>query len=275
MASGGIEVQIHGAVPPATAAALSAHIAEAYARLAPAARPVLEVRLADTRERMAALAAADKARHGISTAGDEGFACAHDAFEDRPRITICVEALGEPRGPALSALRHEVGHAVLHGRRLFYQVRLDAALRGAGAHRGLGEQALLQLLFFVAVAVKDWAVSRLLLRHGLAEDVRALAWDLLTPSEEDRMAWGMAEPIESLRLLWAASQLKPLLNAAPLRALPEGAEVESRAREMLRYLPAPKSAALLELAWSIVPDLGDDTHVNIARATGSLLATGF
>ncbi len=274
MRSGGLEVQTHGAVPPVKAEALCACIAEAYARLAPAPRPVLEVRLVDTRERMAALAAADKARHGIGTAGDERFACAHDAFEDHPRITVCVEALWEPGGPALAALRHEVGHATLHGRRAFYQVRLDVALRRRGAQRGLSDRALLQLLFFVAVAVKDWEVSRLLLRHGFAEDVRALAWDLLIPSEEDRMAWGMAEPIESLRLLWAASQLKPLLHAAPLRALPEGAEIESRARELLRYLPAPKCAALLELAWSIVADLGDDTHANIVRAAEHLLAVG-
>jgi hypothetical protein len=44
---------------------------------------------------------------------------------------------------------------------------------------------------------------------------------------------------------------------------------------MLRYLPAPKCAALFELAWRIVPDLGDDTHLNIARATEYLLAARF
>jgi hypothetical protein len=275
MRSGQLDVQIYGAVAPAQAEALSAHLAAAYARLAPAPRAVLAVRLVDTRERMAALAAADKARHGISTAGDEGFTCAHDAFEDAPRITVCVEALGDPRGPALAALRHEVGHAVLHGRRVFYEVRLDAALRRAGAHRGLGDQALLQLLFFIAVAVKDWEVSRLLLRQGFAADVRALAWELLAPSEEDRRAWQIAAPIEELRLLWAASQLKPLLHAAPLRALAEGPEVEARAREMLTYLPPPACQALLALAWRLAAALGDETHENIAQATASLLAAGF
>lgn len=275
MRSGELELQTYGVVPPARAEDLSAHLAEAYAQLAPAPRPVLEVRLVDTRGRMAALAAADKARHGIDTAGDEGFACVHDAFEDRPRITVCVEALGEPGGPALAALRHEVGHAALHGRRAFYQVRVDAALGRAGAQRGLSERPLLQVIFFAAVAVKDWEVSRLLLRHGFGEDVRALAWELLAPSEEDRMAWRMAEPVEALRLLWAASQLKPLLHAAPLRALSEGPEVEARAREMLRCLPAPACEGLLDLAWRIAADLGDDTHANIARATESLLAAGF
>lgn len=126
MRSGTLEVQTYGAVPPATAEALRAHLAESYARLAPVPAPALLLRLVDTREHMAAVAAWDKARYGIGTVGDEGFACSHDAFEDRPRITVCMEALGEPRGAALAALRHEVGHAALHGRRSFYQVRLDA-----------------------------------------------------------------------------------------------------------------------------------------------------
>ena len=138
----------------------------------------------DSHERMAALRAEDKARHGIGTVGDEGFACAHDAFEDRPRITVCVEALGKSAGPRLAALRHEVGHAALHGRRLFYEVRMDTALRRGAALRGLAEPALLQLLCFVAVAAKDWEVRHLLLRHGFKEDVWTLARELPAPRGE-------------------------------------------------------------------------------------------
>ncbi len=272
---GEIDLRVHGTVPPGMAEAIGATIAEAYRRLAPTPPARLEVRLVDTRARMAALAAEDKARYGIGTAGDERFACAHDAFEDRPRITVCVEALGWPRGPALAALRHEVGHAALHGRRAFYEVRMDAALRRAGALRGLDGSALLQLIFFVAVAVKDWEVSRLLLRHGFADDVRTLAWELLAPSEEDRMAWRLAEPVGSLRLLWAGSQLKPLLHAAPLRTPQDAAEVEARAAQMLHYLPAPAGRALRDLACRIAAQLGDDTHANISYAAGQLLAAGF
>ncbi len=277
MISDELDVQVHGAVPGTTAEAVAALIAETYQRLAPPPRVPLGLRLAGTRERMAALGAADKARYGVATSGDEGFLCAHDAFEDRPRITICVETLGElgEGTSATASIRHEVGHAALHGRREFYQVRTDAALRGAGATRGLNEPPLLQLLFFVAVAVKDWEVSRLLLRHGFAEDVRTLAWDLLAPSQEDQMAWRLAEGHAGLWLLWAGSQLKPLLHAAPLRALPDAPEVEARAAKMLGCLPPPSAQALLGLAWRIAADLRDDTHANIQRASGHLLGAGF
>ena len=275
MISKELDVRVHGEVPPTTVETIAGLIGEAYECLVPSPRPRLEVRLADSRERMAALAAEDKARHGIRTAGDEGFTCAHDAFEDRPRITVCVEALSRLRQGDIAALRHEVGHAVLHGRRAYYEVRMNASLRRAGAVRGLNEAALLQLLFFVAVAVKDWEVSRLLLRHGFAEDVRALAWDLLAPSEEDRMAWGMVEAAPALRLLWAGSQMKPLLHAAPLRDLQEAAEVEARAAQMLYYLPDPTRRALLELAWRIAARLRDDTHANIRHAAEHLLVAGF
>jgi hypothetical protein len=272
---GGLTVQIHGAVSSETASAVAGHIAEAYETLAPPPRAPLEVRLVDSRERMAALGAADKARYGIATAGDEGFACAHDAFEDRPRITICVEAFERPGGSSVAALRHEVGHAALHGRRVFYEVRLDADLRRAAALQGLNEASLLQLLFFVSVGAKDWGVSRLLLRHGFLDDVRALAWEMLAFSEDDRMAWRLAKGVPALRILWAASQFKPLLHAAPLRALPEGREVEARAGEMLHYLPEGRRDRLVKLAWSTASDLGDDTHANITLAAGRLLEEGF
>ena len=275
MLIGGLKVQIHGAVPSGTASAIAGHIAEAYERLAPPPRLPLEVRLVDTRERMAALGAADKVRYGITTTGDEGFACVHDAFEDRPRITICVEAFERPGGFPVAALRHEVGHAALHGRRAFYEVRLDAELRRAAALRELNDAGLLQLLFFVSVGVKDWEVSRLLLRHGFLNDVRALAWDMLAFSEDDRTAWRLAEGVPALRLLWAASQLKPLLHAAPLRALPEVGEVEARAGEMLHYLSGARRDLLVELAWRTASDLGDDTHANITLAAGTLLDEGF
>ena len=268
-------VHVYGAVPPERARAVAGLLAETYERIAPSPRLPLEVRLADTRGRMAELATADKARHGVTTVGDEGFACAHDAFEDRPRITVCLEALENAGGSPLPALRHEVGHACLHGRRAFYEVRMGAKLRRAAASHGLDEAALLQLLFFVSVGVKDWEVSRLLLRHGYLEDVQALAWELLAPSEEDRMAWQISEGVPALRLLWAASQLKPLLHAAPLRALPGGAEVDARAAAMVDYLPAPARGALLGLAWCVADGLGDDTHANIRRASAQLLAAGF
>lgn len=274
----GLDVRTYGAVSPETAEVIAGLIGDPYERLALPPRARLEVRLVDTRERMAILGMEDKARYGIGTVGDEGFACAHDAFEDRPRITVCIEALGEAAGPALAALRHEVGHAVLHGWRAFYEVRMDAALRRAGAMRGLNEAGLLQLLFFIAVAVKDWEVSRLLLRRGFREDVRALAWELLAASEEDRTAWRLAEPAGSLRLLWAGSQLKPLLHAAPLRAPsrePDAAEVARRAAQMVHHLAAPAAQALLDMAWRIAAHLGDDTHANIRYAATEVLAAGF
>lgn len=275
MRLGVVEVHSHGAVPEDRAGAIALCIAEAYERLATGPCAPLEVRLVDRRDRMAALAAADKARYGIATLGDEGFACAHDAFDDRPRITVCVEALGElgERGAGTAAIRHEVGHAALHGRRAFYEVRMDAELRGAAALRGLGDKTLLQLLFFISVGVKDWEVSRLLLRHGFLEDVRTLSWELLEPSEEDRMAWRLAEGTGGPRLLWAGSQLKPLLHAAPLRALADAREVEARAARMVHYLPPPAAQALLGLAWRIAARLGGDTHLSVLRATEMLLET--
>lgn len=275
MRSGDLVVQVYGDVPPRTVEAITGLIADAYERLAASSRAPLEVRLANTRARMAALAREDKARHGITTGGDEGFACTHDAFEDRPRITICVESLGRLGPHAIASIRHEVGHAVLHGRRVFYEARIDTALREAGAAQGLADHVLLQLLFFVAVAVKDWQVSRLLLRHGFADDVRALAWELLGASEDDRNAWHLAEGIPPLRLLWAAGQLKPLLHAAPLRELPDQGDVERRGAEMLAYLPLARRGSLLELTWRIAGELGDDTHANIRGAAELLLARGF
>lgn len=257
--------------------AIEETIADCYGRLTLPPPPPLEVRVVDTVERMAALMAAEKALLGIATTGDEGFACTHDAFADRPRITVCLESFGDPNAPPnRAALRHEVGHAVLHGRREFYEARATADQVRAGRGRGLEGAAFVQLLFFLAVAVKDWQVNRLLLARGYAEDVQTLAWQILAPSDEDRAAWEFSQGRPPLRLLWAAAQLKPLLAASPLAAVPGLApRVEARARAMLSYLPEALRERLLALAQGLDALLGEDTHANIATAISLLLTEGF
>lgn len=277
MRPGWLWLDTMGDVEARTVRAIEETIAECYGRLTSPPPPPLEVRVVDTAERMTALMAAEKAQLGITTTGDEGFACTHDAFADRPRITVCVESLGDPKAPPnRAALRHEVGHAVLHGRRQFYEARATADQVRSGRERGLEGAAFVQLLFFLAVAVKDWQVNRLLLGRGYAEDVQTLAWEVLGPSEEDRIAWEFSQGRPPLRLLWAAAQLKPLLAASPLAALPELApRVEARARAMLSYLPEASQERLLALARDLEALLGEDTHANIATATSLLLAEGF
>lgn len=268
MAKPELQLTIHGDVPKSFRQELTQQLEECYQRLPTSDLEVVQVCLLDTVKRLGQFLAAEQARLGIASPLGEEFLALHDAWHGVPRITVCFERLAEvPHLVGLGAIRQQVAHSILHGSPEYYVFKLSRNLVEKGQERGLAPVALQQLLYYVAIAVKDYEAVRLLVTHGYVDCQAALAFHQLEADDEDRLAWRLASRNPIARLICLASQLKLLLSIRPLVAKPAIAPaLVQQARAMLSFLPLEEQDKLWALTQQIAAALGEDTHQNIATA---------
>ena len=268
MAKPELRLTIHGDVPDSFWQELKQQLEECYGRLPTSDLEVVQVCLLDTVKRLRQFLAAEQAQLSIASPLGEEFLALHDAWHGVPRITICFGRLaGMPHLVGLGAIRQQVAHSILHGSMKYYVFKLSRDLVEKGQERRLAPVALQQLLYYVALAVKDYEVVRLLVTHGYVDCQAALAFHQLEASDEDRLAWRLAQLDPVAHLIYLASQLKLLLSIRPLVEKPAIAPALVRqARAMLSFLPLKEQDKLWALIQQIALDLGDDTHQNIAKA---------
>jgi len=274
MAKPEIQLAIHGDVPDSFWQELKQQLEECYQRLPASELEAVQVRLLDTLKRLRQFLAAEHAELGITGPLGTGFLALHDAWRGVPRITVCRERLAEvPQLVGLGAIRQQVAHSILHGAPEYYVFTLSRDLVGKGQERGLAPAALQQLLYYVAIAVKDYEVVRLLVAHGYVDCQAALAFHQLEAGDEDRLAWQLARLNPAVRLICLASQLKPLLSIRPLMEKPAIAPaLIQQSRAMLSFLPLEEQDKLWALTQQVAPALGDDTHQNMTTALQLALA---
>jgi len=268
MAEPELQFAIHGDVPNSFRQELTRQLGECYRRLPTSDLEVVQVCLLDTVKRLRQFLAAEHAELGIASPLGTEFLALHDAWRGVPRITICRERLAEvPHLVGLGAVRQQVAHSVLHGSPEYYVFKFSQNLVEKGQERGLAPMALQQLLYYVAIAVKDYEVVRLLVAHDYVDCQAALAFHQLETSDEDRLAWQLARLNPVVRLICLASQLKLMLFICPLMAkLSVAPALIQQARTMLSFLPLEEQDKLWALTQQITATLGDDTHQNIATA---------
>lgn len=268
MAKPELQLTIHGGVPNSFWQELKQQLEECYQRLPTLDLEVVQVRLLDTVKRLREFLAAEQAALGIASPLGEEFLALHDAWHGVPRITICYERLAEvPHPVSLGAIRQQVAHSILHGSLEHYVFKLSRNLVEKGQERGLAPVALQHLLYYVAIAVKDYEVVRLLVTHGYVDCQAALAFHQLEASDEDRLAWRLARPNPAARLICLTSQLKLMLSIRPLVAKPAIAPaLVQQVRAMLSFLPLEEQDKLWALTQQIAAAPGDDTRQNIATA---------
>jgi len=268
MAKPEIQLAIHGDVPNSFWQELKQQLEGCYRRLPTSDLEVVQVRLLDTVKRLRQFLAAEHVELGIASPLGTGFLALHDAWHGVPRITLCCERLAElPHLVGLGAIRQQVAHSIVHGSPEYYVFRFSRNLVEKGQERGLAPIALQQLFYYVAIAVKDYEVVRLLVAHGYVDCQAALAFHQLETSDEDRLAWRLARLNPVARLICLASQLKLLLSIRPLVAKPAVAPaLIQQARAMLSFLPLEEQDKLWALTQQIAAALGDDTHQNMTTA---------
>jgi hypothetical protein len=95
------------------------------------------------------------------------FFARHDAWRGMPRVAVCLEMIRKvPKLIQIDSLRHEVGHSILHGSIEYYIFPITRALSEASRKFNLSKQYSFNLMYLISIAVKDFEVTKLLLKEG-------------------------------------------------------------------------------------------------------------
>ena len=266
-----LDFHSHGAVSQDKRQEIRNALEECYLRLGQRLPERVEVHLFETQVQLGAFLETEKAELGIQTTGDEAFICSHDAWRDFPRLLICVERLFSLATLArLGTIRHEAAHTVLHGALVYYIFQIPPDCVELAQAKGMDLNLMQQVLYFCATAVKDFEVTRLLLRKGYRGCQLALAKAQFLPSDEDKLAWSLTQCHPQGVLIFFAAQLKTLLLGFALAAAGL-MQLEESTDSMLNYIESEERRRLLGLVASIDGELGDDTHDNVRLALQKVL----
>jgi hypothetical protein len=215
----------------------------------------------------------EKRRLGIAISPfNASFLATHDAWCGTPRIMVALDKFsGLPSLVQSGAIRHETAHTLLHGSLDYYIFSIPKSLIKLERLKIISRQIVLDILYLVSIAVKDYEATRLLYRRGYVEDQAAYTKHNLEISNEDIEAWNLSKANRVTRLLVLVSLLKTACCAAPLMEDKRygKAVVEAIARST-SYLPEALSARLLRLFKSAT-DFGGDTHRNVEMFTNRII----
>ncbi|MCS7140469.1 MAG: hypothetical protein N3F04_05205 [Candidatus Nezhaarchaeota archaeon] len=148
----------------------------------------------------------------------ENFEAAHNAYTGAPQIIICLESLRKlSHKVAEGILLHEAAHTVLHG---FLEAYLAPINLIHEAAKLIGLEQAANLVYAVAMAVKDYEASKLLVDLGLRAEAKMYALHLLSKTKDLEEEWKISLRL-NLALLHLAELLKPLCCAIPILPDPE------------------------------------------------------
>ena len=270
-----IILQRFGNVPDDKVRSIRNTIEECYHRLAPHDVELLDLLLFERSAQMNSFYAYERQRLGVlSEALSEQFFAIHDAWQGTPRIAVCLERL-KHISPLIQvgALRHEVGHSILHGSAEHYVFPIPPPLLEASKSFRLSRDYLYSILYLVSIAVKDFEVTRLLVEKGYVEDQLAYSIHVLAASQDDLKAWSMAQGKPAAVTLCAASRLKDAACTIAIRQVLQGSPVETLKKE-LSYLQGPMLDRFLQVTEVWPQHMTADTLGNV-NATVKLFVEAF
>lgn len=265
-----ITIELHGDVPDKAIQPIRKEIEACYAGLTTPLPEAVTVNIFDTMEQWRAYTARRRTEAGVVSAGDEGFLATHEAWEEPPRLNVCLERFGaHSHWVQQGALQQVVAHSVLHGRTHFYQFPIPSRFISYSENRGVELEVLQQTLYFVAIAIKGLEAASLLVEHGFVRGQIALALYQLQVDKDSIVLWKMARWEPRARLLYLSAQLKPLLYLQPL--LPYAPRLSEAGRLMLAHLPPEEIERIDSLVDFLNTERTGDTHRDVAVGLGLVL----
>jgi len=270
-----LHLEKHGRIPDEEACKILRFLEECYGRFRPRGLDLVEVDIFENDDLWHSHMAAERRRAGVTSADlDDAFIVAHDAWTGVPRISISLERKQDMSQLVWDgALRHEVGHSILHGALEYYVLPTPSVLTKAAQEFPSLASHLRNIVYLLALSVKDAEVTRLVLSNGHVEDQVAYARFVMEATEQDLQAWDISSIAAEARVLCLVGRLKDIAPAMVLASRPgisclNLGEVE----ESLVYLPQELRRALFETMTGTLNHLDEDTFTNIQTAAAVSVA---
>jgi len=193
-----------------------------------------------------------------------GFSSMHHAWSGRPTIVVCSKTMKErDKGVVLGELRHEAGHSVLHGSPKFYLIRPLEILEKLIVKKNLDRRVASMAFYLLSIGVKDFEVTRLLVRNGYVDCQKALhAWSLRI-SDDEKLASRLAEHDYNVAFFLMANTLKPVMGSVPLLGTDANSELLPLVEENLSLLPRRSQLLARRMIEEWIPKLGGETLDNV------------
>lgn len=245
-------------------------IRSCYIRLAPHEVHLVDLYIFARSSAVEAFMSEESRRVGVASSSfDELFFSMHDAWTGISRIIVCLERMKRLSTLAQKGgIHHEVGHSVLHGSLRYYIFLVPHALQDLAQCFKLSRQYVINMLYLLSIAVKDYEVSRLLHKHGFVEDQIAFAKHLLTPTESDKTAWAISRKNPHAKALCLTSYMKLIGHATPfLTAKHSRRRMNRYLKESLAFLPQEYASKILGETPQIFQQLKLDTLSNVDTFT--------
>jgi hypothetical protein len=260
-----VVLQRFGRIPKKIEREIISIIDECYERLKPHEVELVDVLLFEDSSKAYTFYLQERSTIGIVTDNiDAQFFAMHDAWRGTSRIGVVLDRMKKlPKLIQAGALRHEVGHSVLHGSLECYKFSLNKSLISASKQFKLSEGYLVNLIYLISIAVKDYEVSRLLLKKGFIEDQVAYSKYILKTSEDDLVAWKIAKDYPSMMGLALAGRLKDTASFIALQSKLSKTEIFDSLRKELSYLPNSILDYVLKIVKRFPEKMSGDTSKNV------------
>jgi len=123
---------------------------------------------------------------GVLTHPIDSFIASHDAWRGIPRIMICIERL-RPLSERVKrgVIEHEIGHALLHGSLTYYLLSIPSDYLAVEEKFEVISDFAINSFYLVSIAVKDYEVTRFLLKKGFFNDQKAYIEFLLSENPKN------------------------------------------------------------------------------------------
>ncbi len=265
-----IVIQEFGKIAPDSIQPVIETVRECYDRLEPHDVELADLLVFDIPSRMRAHLSQEQNTLGVLTReSGERFYAMHEAWTGIPRMWVCLQTISKlDKLIRDGCLRHEVGHSILHGKPEYYTLPLPPSLYEFSKKMRFSREYMIETLYLLSIAVKDYEVTLLLIRRGYLEDQTAYAKDVLSVSREDITAWQISKGHPTAMALCLLGRLKDI---TPTIAI--GEETRSKKSNQktivdeLDYLPSDFQALVLETAEKIPAAMGGDTFKNLYRVS--------
>jgi len=214
----------------------------------------------------------------ILTGEESDFLATHEAWRGYPRIHICHERVKGVQDQVIEGvLHHEIGHAFLHGSMEFYTFKFTNRLQEVARLHGFELNHLQQCVYFLSIAVKDWAVIQWLTEMGLGPCQKSLLEYIMNDTEEEREAWSVAKHSPVAKKIAMAAFLKIILpiEAMILIKFKDARKLKDQWKEAYGWLSLMERNGLVRLSRWIMTLGGSRFQETLENAAYGLIQESF
>lgn len=196
---------------------------------------VVDLVLFKSKESMAAFEVVESRKVGVAVSEIEGFVATHEAWFGTPRVLVNVGDLVRlPKTVREAVLLHEAAHVILHGSLRSYLFSLPDSLVKVGERFGLRTDYLFNVLYLIALSVKDYEVTKLLVEKGYRDHCAAYFEYFLASQASEYEKLNGLSALPELMVIRTLSIMKTLAGGA---AMIGDREIMKTINEVIRKLP--------------------------------------